>query len=379
MRVFFVFFVFILFQNIQAQITDFSEKFTLPNELEETSGLLFIGNRIISHNDSGDGAKLYELDSINGNIVRTITISNAANIDWEDITQNDTHIFVGDIGNNVGNRQDLRVYKILKSDFLTSTQVTSEIISFSYEDQVDFSSQFNNHNFDAEAIVHYENSLLIFTKNWVDLKTNVYKIPDTAGTHSALKISTANIEGLITGATYDNGNFLLCGYNTNFVPFLVHISFNRAPGDDIFSSGFDKTLLVSELELGSQTEAITRFDIGKFYISRESVNTTIQGNPVNLPQKLYQFTDNRDFVLSTTTYNNINVQLSPNPISDVFTLTSSQFKISRIDIYDPLGKEVFSEIDPKKEVDISRLKSGMYILKVFLHNNNIIEKKIIKN
>ena len=83
-------------------------------------------------------------------------------------------------------------------------------------------------------------------KNWAWL--NVYKIPKTIGKHSAIKVSTANVKGLITGATLQNDNFMLCGYNTNLVPFLIYISFNRAPGDNIFSSGFAKESLENELQ-----------------------------------------------------------------------------------------------------------------------------------
>ena len=53
------------------------EKFELPDEVKETSGLLFFNEKVITHNDSGDGPYLYEIDTINGNISRVITITNA--------------------------------------------------------------------------------------------------------------------------------------------------------------------------------------------------------------------------------------------------------------------------------------------------------------
>ena len=56
-----------------------------------------------------------------GTILRTISIANASNIDWEDLAENDTHLFIADIGNNNGNRQDLKIYTILKSDFKTNS------------------------------------------------------------------------------------------------------------------------------------------------------------------------------------------------------------------------------------------------------------------
>ena len=51
--------ILLLFLNSflgQSQITSFREKFELPEVVKETSGLLFIDGKIITHNDSGDDA-----------------------------------------------------------------------------------------------------------------------------------------------------------------------------------------------------------------------------------------------------------------------------------------------------------------------------------
>ena len=91
------------------QIQNIIEKHELPAEVIETSGLLFLNGKLITHNDSGDDSNLYEIDTITGNITRTVSVSNATNIDWEDIAQDDTYIYIGDFGNNNGTRtiQDL--------------------------------------------------------------------------------------------------------------------------------------------------------------------------------------------------------------------------------------------------------------------------------
>jgi hypothetical protein len=43
--------------------------------LDETSGLIFYNNKIITHNDSGDAPNLYELDENTGAITRTVTLN----------------------------------------------------------------------------------------------------------------------------------------------------------------------------------------------------------------------------------------------------------------------------------------------------------------
>ena len=190
--------------------------------------LFFFNGKLITHNDSGDNAKLYEIDTISGSISRSIAITNANNIDWEDISQDDTHIYIADIGNNNGNRNDLKIYKILKSDYISSTNITAEVISFSYDDQSDFTSQPNNTNFDAEAITIYQGQILIFTKNWIDFKTNVYVVPTIVGNYSAEKVSSYDPQGLITGVSYNAGTdgFLFCGYNNTLTPFLLYVDHN---------------------------------------------------------------------------------------------------------------------------------------------------------
>jgi hypothetical protein len=56
----------------QNQICNFKEKFELSEKGKETSDLLFLDGKIITHNDSGDPANLYEIDSLSLTMVRTV-------------------------------------------------------------------------------------------------------------------------------------------------------------------------------------------------------------------------------------------------------------------------------------------------------------------
>ena len=276
--------------SAQTQISNFKTQFKLPEKVKETSGLLFLNGKIITYNDSGNEPNLYEINSLSGDLLRTISVSNATNIDWEDLAEDETHLYIADIGNNNGNRKDLKIYKVLKTDFKNNAAVEAKVISYSYEDQTSYTTQTNASNFDAEGIVVYHNNLLIFTKNWTNLKTNVYKIPTLSGSYVASKISSANVAGLITGAVFNQDRFFLTGYTNVLKPFLIYISPNRKPGEDIFFSGFTKIQLEDELSQGRQIEGITNIDItGKYYISREAFITTISDTSFSFPQNLYQF------------------------------------------------------------------------------------------
>jgi hypothetical protein len=356
-----------------------SEKYVLDNDVRETSGLLVLSNKIITHNDSGDDPKLYELNRDTGVIERVIAISNASHIDWEDITMDDEYIYVGDIGNNNGNRTDLKIYKIDKDDFTSSNTVSAEIINFSYEDQTDFTSLPNANNFDAEALTILDDTLIIFTKNWQNFQTNVYQILKTPGTHSATRISRGNVQGLITGATVSSENpnlFFLSGYDASLVPFLIVIPENRAPGTDIFNNGFTKVSLENDLEEGSQVEGISSYALNKLYISREKFQGNLNGSSIERDPKLYEITEQFSSLLNTTSVHKLEVSIN-NPVGDEIRIQSN-LNIKQVRLFSILGKQVLTNLNSNKLM-VNHLKKGLYILSVHFENERRITRKIIIN
>jgi hypothetical protein len=377
-----LFFIFSL--NSISQEFSLIEKYELPTDINETSGLIFFNGKLITHNDSGDNAKLYEIDTISGSISRSIAITNANNIDWEDISQDDTHIYIADIGNNNGNRNDLKIYKILKSDYISSTNITAEVISFSYDDQSDFTSQPNNTNFDAEAITIYQGQILIFTKNWIDFKTNVYVVPTIVGNYSAEKVSSYDPQGLITGVSYNAGTdgFLLCGYNNTLTPFLLYVDHNRPSSLDLFGGNPTRIDLVGDifLEQGSQIEGITFFEDSKYYISREFFSTNIGAVTFEFPQKLYEFYNPLDNLLSTTDdeFSKL-IHVFPNPIEDYFEIIqkSNPQEIHSFSLFSLDGRTIFFK-KKQDEIDLKNISKGVYLLKIEFKNDRNVVKKVIK-
>ena len=370
--------------NSYSQDFNLVEKFELPTEIKETSGLIFFNNKLITHNDSGDGPNLYEIDTISGTITRTITITNATHVDWEDISQDDTHIYIADIGNNSGDRQDLKIYKILKSDYISSTSITAEIISFSYEDQTDFTSQPNNTNFDSEAISIYQGNIFIFTKNWIDFKTNAYIIPKSVGSYTAQKVSSYDVQGLITGVTYnpDANSFLFCGYDNTFTPFLFYVDQNRPPSMDIFGGSPTKIDLINDifLEQGSQIEGIAFIEFPKYFISREFFSTVIGTTTFEFPQKLYTFYNVFDQLLSTSDYSlSQSIKIVPNPIGDSFTIVQKENfqNIQSISLLTLNGREILSTFQ-QNTIDWKSISKGVYLLKIQFETGKTVVKKIIK-
>ena len=154
----------------------------LDSNLTESSGIISINNAFYTHSDIGGPADLLQL-SLNGSITNTLTYSNAVVKDWEDTAVDDQFIYLADIGNNLGNRTDLRIFKIARSD-LNNSSATPSTISFSFTDQSDFGNgQYNQTSYDAEAIAVLNGQVFVFTKDWLDLDSKVYSFPNQAYHH----------------------------------------------------------------------------------------------------------------------------------------------------------------------------------------------------
>jgi hypothetical protein len=154
--------------------------------LLETSGLIFLNDKVITHNDSGTDPKLYEIDTITGNISRTVVVNNATNTDWEDMCMDANYIYIGDFGNNAGARTDLKIYRVLISDYNSTVNdtVSAEVINFDFANQTSFTPSLYTTNFDVETLISLGDSLYVFTKNWGNSETSYYAISKSPGSYS---------------------------------------------------------------------------------------------------------------------------------------------------------------------------------------------------
>lgn len=329
----------------------------LANEVAETSGLIFFDDRLITHNDSGGLNALYEVSANNGTVQRIVNIQNAQNIDWEDVCTDDDYIYIGDFGNNNGNRTNLRIYKVLKSDYLNSETVDAEIIAFSYADQTDFTSSPNDTNFDAETLISFGDALYIFTKNWVDQRTNIYQVPKTAGTYSVQQTDAFDAEGLVTGGTFNPiaNKVILTGYS-GIRAFAIELT-GFSGGK--FSNGLiDKYNLGIPLTASFQTEGITYKDASSYYISAEK---NALGNAA-----LWSLASS---TLSIDDFDLVRNQVYPNPAGETLTIKGSML-LEKVEIYNYLGKKIVEDTSGNKNIDLTELPSGVYILKLYSLNRS---------
>ena len=270
-------------------------KTTLSAAVKETSGLVFAGGRLWTHNDGGNEAALYQIDSLTNAILQTVTIGGATNTDWEDLAFDGTNFYIGDFGNNSnGNRTDLKIYKFPLTAIPAGSAVTVpatavEVIEFAYEDQTDFSPQGSNSTrFDCEAMLWRNDSLHLFTKDWIGLQTVHYALSSTAGAHLARRRETLPADGLITGATVSGpGVVLLLGYRTDNGVLFAWLLFDHSGG--LYFNGNKRRIGLGLAPFYGQVEGLCFRNSAGGYMSNEELNVTILGQTITVPPRLYGF------------------------------------------------------------------------------------------
>ena len=80
--------------------------------------------------------------------------------------------------------------------------------------------------------------------------------------------------------------------------------------------------------------------------------------------------------LSVDEFSNDNIKIYPNPVTDRLYLSNNDF-IKNISIFDLNGKQVLNKNLDFQYVDVSTLKSGVYLVKILLNNSSTYISKII--
>lgn len=358
-----------------------SSSLDLPASLQESSGLIFYNNEIWSHNDNSD-LKLYQLNPNDASQIATQTILNCNNTDWEEITQDANYIYIGDFGNNSsGNRTDLHILRIAKNSLFTST-LSVDTIWFTYSNQTDFSATSgNNTNFDCEAFIVSSDSIYLFTKQWLNQQSTIYALPKLPGTYSAQLKVTIPVNGLITGANFQEDKRLitLIGYSSLLQPFLYLLYDFQGTN---FESG-NKRKVGLNLPF-HQTEGITSENGIDYYVSNEHFSNAF----VTTPQKLHTLNLSnflQPYINSLTNHietlnKSYNLTLTPNPTNQSISIHSENLTLKTIVISTNFGKIVQQTSGNEANeltLNVASLLPGSYFLSV-ISDKGVLNRNFIK-
>lgn len=189
--------------------------------LGEISGMSYQGDDIYALNDGGNGPYIFRLDMHTGETKERYRIDNIRNKDWEELALYDGFLYIGDFGNNRGNRRDLAIHRI-RIDNLEHPEPPVMTTAISYSGQQSFARSTHNHEWDCEAMVVCSDGIFCFSKNWKSLTTEMYHVKE--GERNNLSPADSFDAGfLVTGAYYDSSRegLFLCGYYEHET-YLLH-------------------------------------------------------------------------------------------------------------------------------------------------------------
>ncbi|MCC7464700.1 MAG: hypothetical protein IT261_00435 [Saprospiraceae bacterium] len=269
--------------NSIAQTSVLPRRITLPEELKEVSGMTRLANgELWLLNDSRNPSNLYRYDPAQKKIT-AVHVLKTRNYDWEDLTHDTAgNLYIGDFGNNNNKRQNLRIL------VFNPTQGTLDSILFRYPDQTAFPPEKEtNWNFNCEAMVYYQDSLHLFSKN--AFKGNFYckhyVIPAKPGpeTVATLRDSILINDRVITGAALSrDGNLLaLTGYimgrRLGLFPYsrASVMYFTKFKGS-MFLKGKQHRKRLPKFLIARQFESITQWDGTTWMVANEGRGSQVQ-------------------------------------------------------------------------------------------------------
>jgi hypothetical protein len=232
-----------------------------------------------AHNDSGDQARLYVIDS-GGKLLGSFTVTGAKNRDWEDLASGPGRdggaaLYLADIGDNDRARDDLVIYRVREPDLARG------VISGATEPAEAFPFRYPDGRHDAEAMFVDPASGRIYLVTKTQRKAcAVYRfpLPLRAGVRVTLEAVTGGAISelarlrLVTGAAAapDGSRVVIRTY-------FSAVELARA-ADQPFEAIFDAEPRLVNIPIERQGEAIT------YALDGQSLITTSE----KLPAPIYQ-------------------------------------------------------------------------------------------
>lgn len=266
-----------------AQPSTLDRRITLPEELKEVSGMTRLPNgELWLLNDSRNPSNLYRFDPIRKQLTAVESLQTKNN-DWEDLTHDPAgNLYIGDFGNNNNKRRNLRVL------VYNPTLGTLDSILFRYPDQEAFPPENETEwNFNCEAMVYFQDSLHLFSKNVFkgNFYCKHYVIPakPCMETVATLRDSIKLKNRVVTGAALsrDGKSLALTGYimgrRLGIIPFTKAsiICFTEFKGS-MFLRGKVRRKRLPQFGVARQFESITQWDDTTWLVANEGRGPQVQ-------------------------------------------------------------------------------------------------------
>jgi len=363
-------------------------KATLPGTLLEISGMTQAGGKWWGHNDSGADEVFYSINPETGTILQTIELKNAKNRDWEEITADNTQLYIGDFGNNSNNRQNLGIYIVPLSQIGNgSTETVQEFgwsfLPFSYNDQTNYAAQPEDSSvYDCEAMIIHGGKIHLFTKSRRYHNTAHYIV--NPSNNGAEKTETFDSQGVITGASISPDGLLIALLGYDLRPLLPKVFcwllWDWPAGTDQFFAGNKRRIeLGNALQVG-QAESIGFAGNRSGYLTNE----VTKFNGVTFVEQAVRGFDFSPWVPeSVSTAQPMerpgSLRLIPNPFSQTVQIQHVEpEQPDSLRIQNQSGQTVMSLQSVPKTLDLGSLPPGVYSFETWRNGQRVGWAKGVK-
>jgi len=214
-----------------------------------------------------------------------------------------------------------------------------------------------------------EDSLILFTKNWLDLNTNIYSLPKDIGSWVAKRKGTLSVSTLISGADYNQ--------NVNELS-LIGYQFGQAT---LIKSSISENQIWNELSFVTEELVLSNsYQVeGIAYINDTCLALSSEGG-FSGESALYRYCNEGPNY--TMNKNRNEIKIFPNPAHGYLHVELKQSASPCIiNIQNQFGQIVSGSIkhtDLKTTIDISHLSSGVYFVSLVIENELINTRLIIQ-
>lgn len=198
-----------------------------------------------THNDSGGGAFIYAFDT-KGKRRGVWRVTGAENTDWEDIAiftkDQNSYLYIGDIGDNDKKRESIIVYRIVEPDVKKEDANATKSKALETDKAEMIRLQYPDGKHDAETLLVHPmtGDIYVVTKTSKSAAA-IYKVsnPSVSETNKLVKISDVSVpsimKGFLTGGAIspDGRRVILCDY---FAGFEFVLPANSTKFDDIWKA-----------------------------------------------------------------------------------------------------------------------------------------------
>jgi hypothetical protein len=249
-------------------ISDQLQYWQLASDLKEISGLVAVEDGLWAVSDNPK-KPVMKLDQ-QGTIVQELTLQGFQIEDAEALASDGRYIYVGDVGDNKGDREERKIYRVEVASIEKGQSVTAraDVITFSFEGQT-IAGKKKENEFDCEAMFFHNGSLYLFTKRRTDKDTEVFCLSAAPGKQVAKSLGTFETSGMITGASINAAGteVALTGYYKGHrYPFLLLLK--NFSGDAFFGGTRERIELASD-KRDWQVESITYAGDDVLYFANE--------------------------------------------------------------------------------------------------------------